>query len=342
MMNDAHVLIRIIGKAGRITLNRPKALNALNYEMVLEIEKALVAWADDPAVVCVIIDGAGERAFCAGGDIEEIYNSGQRHDYEFALNFWKDEYRLNAYIANYPKPYIAIMHGFVMGGGVGVSAHGSHRIVTDTSMVAMPECGIGLIPDVGGTHILGRSPGSLGEYVGLTGFRLNAEDAIWAGFADDYVPKEKIAALLEKLSSSGDVSNISEFVETPPAGTLKMAQDEIDAVFSKEDIVQIISALGEVKSEWAQKALKALDHAAPLSLLCTLLMVRDARARNDLVETLSHELRFTSRASQHGELLEGIRAAIIDKDRNPQWRYAKLDDIPKDLIERILAPIAGA
>jgi len=341
-MNDPQVLIRIDGKAGRIMLNRPGALNALSYEMVKKIMAALEDWQDNPDVSCVLIEGAGERAFCAGGDIEQMYQAGRKGNHAYGTRFWRDEYRLNAFIAAYPKPYAALMHGFVMGGGVGVSAHGSHRIVTDTSLVAMPECGIGLIPDVGGTHILGRAPGALGEFIALTGYKLNAQDAIYAGFADYFVPQENLAALAEKICASGDVAVVADFRETPTGGMLKALQGEIDKIFALDTVSEIIKALEGAPGEWATKALKALYHAAPLSLVCTLRMVRAARARNNLVATLAHELRFTSRASEHSEFLEGIRAAIIDKDRAPKWRYAKLDDIPKELIDKMLAPVADA
>lgn len=338
-MSEPEVLIRVEGKAGRITLNRPEALNALSYSMVLEIEKALLSWESDPAVSLVIVDATGERAFCAGGDIEEMYKAGRAGDYSYGAKFWADEYRLNAYIGNYPKPYVAIMHGFVMGGGVGISAHGSHRIVTETSMVAMPECSIGLIPDVGGTHILGNAPGSVGEFCGLTGFRLNAADAIFAGFADIYVETTKVGELIEALSDVGDLSFIETFASAADDGKLEALEDEINAIFSRRTVGEIIEALENTEGDWAQHALKSLSHAAPLSLVCTLSMVHQAREKNDLKAALDNEYRFVTRSKEHGEFLEGIRAAIIDKDRKPSWRYPTLDDIPSGLIDSMLAPV---
>ncbi|MBA4783703.1 MAG: enoyl-CoA hydratase/isomerase family protein [Rhizobiales bacterium] len=338
-MTTDELLIRVEGRAGRITLNRPHALNALNYAMVMEIERALHAWAGDPAVALVIIDGAGERAFCAGGDIEELYHSGRRHDFQFGLKFWRDEYRLNALIDEYPKPYIALMHGFVMGGGVGVSAHGSHRIVTETAQIAMPECSIGLIPDVGGTHLLGAAPGHLGEYIGLTGYRMGPADAIHAGFADVYVPEERRAALTAMLEETGDISQIADFSAEPPQGLLAEKETAINRAFSGETAEAIEVQLISSRDAWAEKALSSMKRASPLSLLATLRMIRAARARNNLRESLEHELRFTARAAEKGDLLEGIRAAIIDKDRRPEWRYPNLEDVPSGLVDQMLAPL---
>ena len=183
------ILIRKIGRAGRITLNRPDALNALTYAMIHDIEAALDAWRDDDEVALVVIDAAGEKAFSAGGDIAEMYRTGTAGDFAYGRTFWADEYRVNAKIAEYPKPYVAFMQGFTMGGGVGVSCHGSHRVVGESSRIAMPECGIGLIPDVGGSFLLARAPGRLGEYLGTTGTRMGPGDAIFAGFADLFIPE---------------------------------------------------------------------------------------------------------------------------------------------------------
>ena len=183
------ISIRIAGVAGRITLTRPKALNAVTYQMVTAIHAALEVWRDDPSVKLVIIDAEGEKAFSAGGDIAELYETGQSGDFSFGQTFWRDEYRMNAALHDYPKPVISFLQGFTMGGGMGVGCHGSHRIVGESSQVAMPECGIGLVPDVGGSMILANAPGASGAYLGLTGARMGAADAIYAGFADTYIPE---------------------------------------------------------------------------------------------------------------------------------------------------------
>ena len=340
-MDEAQVLTRITGKAGLITLNRPDALNALSYHMVLEIKKALLVWADDPDVSLIIIEGAGEKAFCAGGDIEDIYNAGRSGDYDHGFNFWRDEYSLNAIIANYPKPYVAFMHGFVMGGGVGVSAHGSHRIVCEATKIAMPECSIGLIPDVGGTHLLAKAPSHLGEFAGLTGFRMGPADVLYADFADYFVPIDKWATLKSLLSESGDVGVITEFIEDPPDGSFKAIEHEIKAAFKGDTVQGIIKALSELDAPWAEKARIDISRASPLSLLCTLRLIRTARENNNLETALENELRFTARAVEQGEFLEGIRAAIIEKDRKPKWRYMTLEDVPDALLAKMSEPLSG-
>lgn len=337
-MNDGDLIVRKQGRAGRITLNRPDALNALSYSMVLGIENALKNWEADGSVSVVIIDGAGDRAFCAGGDIEDMYKAGLEGNFDYGAKFWRDEYRLNAYIAKYSKPYVAIMHGFVMGGGVGISAHGSHRIVTDGSMVAMPECGIGLIPDVGGTHLLGKAPGNLGEFAGLTGFRMGPSDAIHMGFADYYVPQDLIAPLVDDLSETGDVQSIDDYRVKCGDGQIKGIEKEANDIFSLGSLEEVVSTLGGQSSDWAIKALRAIQKSSPIALKCTLSLIRTAREIGDLEAALENEFAVTSKSTEHGDFLEGIRAAIIDKDRNPKWKHETLGDVPKALIERMLEP----
>lgn len=327
MSNENEILVRVEGGVGHITLNRPKALNALSHEMALAIEKALDAWRDDDAVKMVLIDAEGEKAFCAGGDIGAMYHSGKAGDVDSSRRFWAEEYRMNAKIGAFPKPYVALMHGIVMGGGVGVSAHGSHRVVTDSTMLAMPECGIGLIPDVGGTWLLARAPGHIGEYLGLTGTRIGAADAILAGFADSYVPAGRWEELKSRLLETADPAIIASFAETAPDGKLAAIQGEIDRVFSAETAIAARDALEGIEAEWAEKALKAIRHGSPISLACTFALVRAARGDQVLAQSLKREYRFTSRSMTHGDLIEGIRAAIIDKDRNPQFSKPGLEAI---------------
>lgn len=336
MTND--VLIRKEGLAGRITLNRPEALNALSFEMVTEIEKALISWRDDASVRCVIIDGAGEKAFCAGGDIDEMYQAGIKGDFSFSQKFFTEEYRLNAMIARYPKPYLAILHGFVMGGGVGVSGHGSHRVVTSSVKIAMPECGIGLVPDVGSTHLLANASGYLGEFLGMTGYRMNAADAILARFADAHIPESAKDDLIEAIIDTGDLSFIETYETEPEEDTLSSLLDAIDLVFSRRDAMEITEALSTMKEDWAVAALKAFKRGDPLALECTLQLVRRARISNTVEEALAGEFGFTSRAMEYGNFLEGTRAAIVDKDRNPKWKYGTLSDVPTEILEKMLAP----
>ncbi len=333
--------IRIVGRAGRITLNRPKALNALTYAMCLDIETALDRWRDDPEVALVVIDAMGDKAFCAGGDIQEMYDTGSAGDFDYGRRFWADEYRLNAKIANYPKPYVALMQGFTMGGGVGVSCHGSHRIVGESSQIAMPECGIGLVPDVGGSLILARAPGHLGEYFGTTAARMGAADAIYVGFADHFVPEARWPALTTVLEQTGDAAEVAEFVETTPAGKLAHQQSEIDALFAGENLAAIEKALMAAETEFATAALKSLRRNSPLSTAVAIEMIRRLRDKADIHDALDMEYRYTYRSMEHGDFLEGIRAAIIDKDRNPKWRHASIHDVPDQDVARMLAPLGA-
>ncbi|HMQ94614.1 enoyl-CoA hydratase/isomerase family protein [Amaricoccus sp.] len=281
------IVIRVEGRVGRLTLNRPEALNALSYEMVRAIEDALDRWREDPAVRLVLIDGAGERAFSAGGDIRQIYRTGRQGDFFFARRFWADEYRLNARIARYPKPYVALTHGLVMGGGVGVSVHGSHRVVCESSRIAMPECAIGLVPDVGGSALLAEAPGHLGEFLGLTGHRMGPGDAIRAGFADHFVPAARWRALVADLQETADADIVDRHAEPPPAAELASVQPAIDEVFAAPDLATLAARL-EV-SDWGMQILKGLVGFSPLAMAVTLELIRTARREPRLEAALRPE-----------------------------------------------------
>lgn len=333
------ILIRREGAAGRITLNRPRALNALTWEMCLEIERALDAWATDPDIALLVIDGAPGRAFCAGGDIVEMYRTGMAGDYDYGRRFWADEYRMNARLFNFPKPVASFLHGFTMGGGVGVGCHGSHRVVGESSAIAMPECGIGLVPDVGGSLILARAPGRLGEYLGLTGTRMGPADAILAGFADYFVPEARWPALIGELCATGDWEAVDRAAEAPPAGELSALRGEIDAHFGGERLLDILNALKADGGGFAARTFEALHRPAPLSLACTVEIVHRVRARDTIEAALDQEYRFTWRAMEHGDFLEGIRAQVIDKDRAPKWRHPGPDKVPAGDVTRMLMPL---
>ncbi|MBW3098261.1 enoyl-CoA hydratase/isomerase family protein [Pseudohoeflea coraliihabitans] len=341
MSEDKDILIKVEGRVGHVTLNRPKALNALTYDMVLALEEALDAWRDDPDIAMVLIDAAGDKAFCAGGDIQAMYRHGKDGDYDYARRFWADEYRLNAKIAGYAKPFVALMHGIVMGGGVGLSAHGRHRIVTDTTMLAMPECAIGLIPDVGGTFLLARARGRLGEYLGLTGTRLGAADAIYAGFADSYVPLDRLEALRAALLDSGDPAVIEDFAGEPPEGRLAAIEVDVDEVFEQGSALDCLRMLESRDEEWAAKAAKAIRGGSPISLACTFEMVRASRTDLTLEDSLKREYRFSSRCMEHGDFLEGIRAAVIDKDRQPKFSKPGLEAVTQEDVASMLAEPPG-
>jgi enoyl-CoA hydratase/carnithine racemase len=333
------IRIRIEGRAGRITLARPQALNALTWDMALAIERALGQWRDDPAVALVVIDAEGDRAFCAGGDVEDLYRAGKAGDFAFGRRFWTDEYRLNAMIAAFPKPYVALMQGFVMGGGVGIACHGSLRIACETTRIAMPECGIGLVPDVGGSLLLARAPGRLGEYLGLTGARMGPGDAIRAGFADRYAPCGSFAAIAAELAASGRMEAAERFLADPPAADLAARQAEIDRHFAENAAIACLQSLERDASPFAAAAAAAMRKACPLSVACAFELIRRARASGRLEEALGNELRFTARSQSHGEFLEGVRAQVIDKDRSPRWQTRRLEDVTPAMIGRMLAPL---
>lgn len=307
----SEVLIRKDRKAGRITLNRPQALNALNRDMARAIDSALVAWRDDPEVALVIIDAEGERAFCAGGDIAAVYHAALQGDHQSGRDFFRDEYVMNARIAGFPKPVVALMQGFVMGGGVGIGGHASQRIVGDSTQIAMPEAGIGLIPDVGGSWLLGHAPGRCGEYLGLTAARMGAGDAIYTGFADHYLPEAEWPALIERLAETGDPS----VIRPQPAPPASLQGKDLSA-FGGDSPAAIIAAL---EAAGAEDMLPPLRRNSPLSMAATLALVRAARGDASVRDSLAREFRFTARASAESDFVEGVRAQIIDKDRKPRW-----------------------
>ncbi|WP_411838781.1 enoyl-CoA hydratase/isomerase family protein [Paracoccus sp. ME4] len=321
--------IRTAGRAGRITFTRPRALNALSHDMALALHRALDDWRDDPAVALVVIDAEGERAFCAGGDIAAVYHAGRAGDHQLGRAFFRDEYRMNAAIADYPKPIVAFMQGFVMGGGVGVGGHASHRIIGDTTRIAMPESGIGLIPDVGGTWLLSRAPGRIGEYLALTGARMGPGDAIHAGFADLYIPEAEWPDLIVALEREGDVAVLRGH-DTPAA---PLADRDLSA-FGAPDVAAIRAALDPARDA---DALEALTRNSPLSMAAGLTMVRAAREDRRMQQSLSREFRFTARATAESDFLEGVRAQIIDKDRAPAWSVAATPDG----VAALLAPLGA-
>lgn len=342
---EPEVLARVDGRAGRITLNRPKALNALTLGMVREIRATLHAWQNEPKVQLVIFDGAGDRAFCAGGDVLSLYES-RTEGSGVARTFWREEYQLNAFIHRYPKPIVAIMDGIVMGGGIGLSAHvqGGGRIVTDRSLLAMPETGIGLIPDVGGTWLLGHAIGELGVYLGLTGARMNGSDAIQTGFADVHIPHQKCAALVAALSDPNApvvADLIDEAAETDPvpASPLMARKVDIDRTFSKSTVEAIVSELQTTTDAWAMKTRADLLAKSPLALKATLAALRRAPSLGSLEDALNVEFRLCTHLFERGEFPEGVRALLVDKDKSPRWQPPRLEDVPQQMVDDLFAPV---
>lgn len=321
------IFIRKSGYIGHITLNRPDVLNSLTYSMILAIEKSLSEWETDESIALVIIDAKGDRAFCAGGDIQILYENGFKKNFAYGQKFWADEYRLNEKIANYKKPFVAFMQGFTMGGGVGVSCHGSHRIVGETSKIAMPECSIGLVPDVGGSFLLAKLPGNIGTFLGTTGKRMSASDAIYCGFADYFVPEKKWEGLKEKLVTTGNVDWIKKFQESTQTSEIEKSYSQISEAMVDISPKNIESRL---KHPFFEKDLSALSFNSPISVAYTIMMLKMEKVQNNISDALDAEYSFTARSQEFGDFQEGIRAAVIDKDRKPIWKHKSLTEVSEE------------
>jgi len=345
------VRIRREGRAGRITMNRPHALNALTYPMVGQIARALEAWRQDRAVELVILDGAGGRALCAGGDVRGLVES-RKDGSGFARAFWREEYTLNAAIARYPKPFVAVMDGIVMGGGIGLSAHASHRLATERSELAMPETGIGLVPDVGGTWLLSRKPQAAalareaGTYLALTGQRFDGAAAIALGFADTLVASARLPSLLAALSAGGEpraaIAAAASAPSEPSPPELATSASAIDRAFAADRLEDILAELEASSGAFARQTAALLAVKSPLSLKLTLAALRRARRAGSLEEALNVEYRLTVRLFEHGEFAEGVRALLLDKDRSPRWNPARLADVTEAMVADFLAPLPAA
>lgn len=329
------VLVRTEGALGRLTLQRPEAINALDLGMVQTLTAALEAWRTDTDVQIVLLDGAGDRGFCAGGDVRALHAQIVSGHPESTAEFFRAEYALNAMIAEYPKPVVAFADGITMGGGIGLAGHAAIRIVTERSKLAMPETRIGFTPDVGGTWLLGRAPGRLGEYLALTGGAMSGADAIALGFADYFVPSENLDALREALAFRADPTGPSEIVllfdETPEPSEVLDARAWVDEAFSADTVVDIVERLQAQGTTDAAATADLLEGLAPTGLVVTLDAVREARAAVGLREALEGEYRRVLWfVHEHPDLVEGIRAQLVDKDRNPSWQPASLAELGTD------------
>ncbi|MEV1133274.1 enoyl-CoA hydratase/isomerase family protein [Rhodococcus coprophilus] len=335
---EPEVLIEAKNGLGHITLNRPKAINALNHDMVRVMAEALTEWVADDSVRAVVVRGAGERGLCAGGDIVSIYHDA-RDGGTGSQEFWRDEYILNAAIGRYPKPYVAIMDGIVMGGGVGISAHGNVRIVTERSSIAMPETGIGFIPDVGGTYLLSRTPGEIGTHIALTTGRMKAGDAIALGFADHFVPSDALDKFVAALETGSVDDALAEYSRPAPESTLLAQRDWIDAAYSADTVEEIVERLRNSDVDEARSTAEQILTKSPVALKVTLRSLRHARTLGSLEEVLNEEFRVSSASLKSHDLVEGIRAQVVDKDRNPQWSPATLTDVTDADIDAYFQPL---
>ena len=345
MPRTADILFERVGRIGVITLNRPQALNALTWAMTRRLRAQLRGWASEPNVRAVVINGTGPRAFCAGGDIHAIYQR-RNEDRSSLRRFYRDEYRLNVEIKHFPKPYIALLNGIVMGGGAGIAMHVSHRVVTENVLFAMPETGIGLFPDVGATYVLPRCPGEIGMYLGLTGARLGAADAGYAGIATAFVVADRLAPLvqdLERDSLAGDPFAAVDAViarHAGPAGAapLMARREVIDRHFGKPTLSQVMESLDASGVEWASEVASNLRRKSPTSLAVTFRQLREGRAL-EFAACMRLEYRLVSVFIEGHDFYEGIRAAVIDKDRSPKWAPGSLEDVSAADVDRYFASI---
>jgi len=333
---------RIIGNLGHITLNRPKALNALTYAMCEEITRLLVMWEKDPNIGAVLIDGESERAFCAGGDVILLHDSGKAGDSR-AEEFWRIEYALNELIHRYSKPYITLIDGFVMGGGVGLSVHGRLRVAGNATVFAMPETGIGYFPDVGGTYFLPRLGMDVGQWLGLTGARLDAGQSCHVGVANAFVPSHKHSDLIEALGaaaldgSDAAVANVMlGFVQAPPA--CEFIPGAVKA-FGEKTVPAILRALDENGSEWAAKQANNIRRKSPLAMSVTFEALRRG-AKMNFREVMTQELDISLNFLKTQDFYEGIRAQLIDKDRNPKWSHDSVNDVTEPQVQRVFRKAA--
>lgn len=346
-MSEAEVLFERRGTIGLIALNRPKALNALTHDMCLKMKAQLDAWKDDGDIAYVVVRGNGERAFCAGGDIRSLYESGKAGT-PYALDFYRDEYVLNATIKHYPKPYMALMHGIVMGGGVGVSVHGFYRVVNESTVFAMPETGIGLFPDVGGSYFLSRCPGEIGMYLALTGARLKFDDLVYAGIATDVDSDVGFNAIIAALADGELSGNLMSEVtghylvrqESEGRGLPPLAQhrESIDRALSGGSVEEILSRLEAGGDDWSKKTADIIRSKSPTATKLAFRQIREGK-KLDFDDCMKMEFRMVNRVVAGHDFYEGVRATIIDKDQAPNWQPARLEDVSDKDIDAYFAPL---
>lgn len=344
MTNEPEILFERRGTAGLVTLNRPRALNAVTLIMVRALRQQLDAWRDDPGVTRVVIMGAGGRAFSAGGDLRQVYELGRSGRQDEALIYWREEYALNDVIKHYAKPYVALLDGIVMGGGVGVSVHGSHRVAGDKFLFAMPEVGIGFFPDVGATWFLPRLPGELGTFCAVTGERLGSADAVSSGIATHRVGSADIPHLVDALCDASSVDQALAHARPQEAGPITSRRAVIDRAFAADTVETILANLdheaktGQPDAQWAAATAATIRSRSPTSVKLALAQVRWGRERS-FAECMRAEFRIVSRIVHDHDFYEGVRALIIDKDNQPRWRPATLAEVADKDIERHFLPV---
>ena len=334
---EPEILFERRGRLGIVTLNRPKALNALTLEMIREFDPKLRDWSHEQGMQAVVICGAGDKAFCAGGDVRAVYEAGRRGTDVLTYEFFFEEYRLNRRIHRYHKPYIALIDGIAMGGGLGLSVHGRYRVVTEKAMVAMPESAIGLFPDVGGSWFLDRAPGKLGVFLGLTGTRLKGADILYAGLATHFVQSADLPALVDALEHTSPEAALHRFAQDPGPAPLAARRSQIDLAFGHPTIEAIVAAL-EAAGDWGRALAADFAKRSPTSLKATLRMLQ-RHHRHEIEDCLKGEFRLVQRFMAGSDFYEGIRAALVDKDHAPKWTPATLAEVDAATIDAMFAPL---
>ena len=340
MTLEAHspVVVGRQGRIGRLTINRPKALNAIDHAMIRTLHRALDIWRRDPAIEAVVIEGAGGRAFCSGGDIRRVRDMAMAGQYAEIETFFADEYELNSAIAHYPKPYVALIDGVCMGGGMGLAIHGSARVVTDAAMLAMPETGIGFFPDVGASFFLPRLPGHHGMFLALTGTRVQGADAVGLGLATHHITRDRLALLADEMAENG-VAALPHTAQ-PSRMDPSLEHAEVVACFGADSVAGILERLARLDSAPAQEALSTLQSKSPTAVLRTFELMRLGAGRT-LDQCLEIELALTRHAVRHPDFAEGVRALVVDKDRNPRWSPARIEDVPLDEVKALFRQLGA-
>jgi enoyl-CoA hydratase/carnithine racemase len=332
---DSFILTEKIGTAGVITLNRPKALNSIDLGMIRDLQEALKVWKEDFSISHILVKGAGEKAFCAGGDVRSVYDAWERRDRDYMDAIFREEYELNYALSVYPKPYISLINGISMGGGLGISIHGSHRIVTEKTVMAMPESAIGFFTDIGASFFLNKCPGKIGIYLGLTGDRVKGADALYCGLGTHFIDSEKLPSVYQQLLSASNQKDIdrilNEAITLPEKSFLEENQNLIDELFSGETVEDILMALKTDASEFAQKCFEGLQKKSPTSLKIIFELLKRHQGKT-LKECLVTEFRLSQHFVEQPDFFEGVRALLVDKDQKPVWIPSSLSEIDQDAI----------
>lgn len=338
---ENEVLSHVEAAIGWITLNRPKALNSLSYNMIRQLTQILTEWSTNAEVKAVVVQGEGEKAFCAGGDVRAAYMAKQQGNLEPLEGFFREEYALNALIHEYPKPYITVLDGIAMGGGLGISFNSPHAVLTDRSILAMPETAIGFFPDVGATWFLSNAPDSIGIYWAMTGNRFTGADTLYAGLGSTYLPSGQVSELIAALKTSDNVTaTLRKFNQPPAEIPVQLLEEEIHYHFNRSSVSEIIASLESADSEFAEDTLRILRSRSPLSVHIAFEQLRNIGRSASFRQRMQREFRLSQRFMNGHDFFEGVRAVLVDKDQNPQWQPACLEDVTPKQVQDYFAPLS--